>query len=635
MTLGEVRKKYLDFYTKRGHSVVPSASLVPENDPTTLFTGSGMQPLIPYLLGQKHPSGTRLTNSQKCFRAEDIDEVGDNRHTTFFEMLGNWSLGDYFKEDQLFWLFGFLVDEIKLDPKKLYVTVFAGEPKYNIPKDTESAELWKKIFTLAGVLANDVELGSIERAASVGMQEGKIFYYDAKKNWWSRAGIPENMPVGEPGGPDSELFYEFDSITHDKKFGEHCHPNCDCGRFMEIGNSVFMEYQKTETRSTGSGQEGFEKLSQRNVDFGGGLERITAASNNNPDVFKIDLFGGIIAGLEATTGRSYGDLAYTKSFRIIADHLRASLFIMSDNITPSNVERGYFVRRLLRRAVRHLDILRANKSLTEVVTPLVEYYKEQYSVLYEKRTEILAMVTEEENKFRKTLDAGLKEFRKIAEKTEKNSDRISGKEAFVLFASHGLPIDIIIELAAENPSKGLFVDIDEFELEFKKHQEISRAGTEKKFKGGLADHSEMSLKYHTATHMLNAALKRILGEHVGQKGSNITAERLRFDFSHIEKIPPEILGEIENLVNRKIKEALPVSFVEMTLDEAKQQNITGVFDERYGERVKVYSIGNPPDYFSREICGGPHVDNTENYEGGSGFRGGETNQSGASIARSV
>ncbi|MDO8483146.1 MAG: alanine--tRNA ligase [bacterium] len=602
MTLDEVRKKYLDFFNRRGHTIIPSASLVPENDPTTLFTGSGMQPLLPYLLGQTHPAGNRLVNSQKCFRSEDIDEVGDNRHTTFFEMLGNWSLGDYFKEDQLFWLFQFLTDEVKLDPKKLYVTVFAGEPKYGIPKDTESVALWKKIFSLSGILAKDVELGSIEHAATVGTQEGKIFYYDSKKNWWSRAGVPENMPVGEPGGPDSEIFYEFESIVHDLKFGLHCHPNCDCGHFMEIGNSVFMEYLKTE--------KGFEKLAQRNVDFGGGLERIVAASQDNPDVFKIDLFSNIISRLETITGRVYDDSRYTKSFRIIADHLRASLFIIGDGVIPSNVERGYFVRRLLRRAVRHLDILSAGKSIAELVPPLIDSYKICYPVLHDKRDEIATLIIDEEKKFRKTLDSGLREFKKIAEKTEKISDQISGKEAFTLFTSHGLPIDIIVELAAENPSKGMFVNIEAFEQEFKKHQEISRIGTEKKFKGGMSDHSEMSLKYHTATHMLNAALQSILGEHVGQKGSNITPERLRFDFSHGERLAPEEIGNVESLVNRKIKEALPVSLVEMTLEEAKLQNITGVFDERYGEKVKVYSIGNAPDYFSREICGGPHVENT-------------------------
>ncbi len=602
MTLDEVRKKYLDFFTRRGHTVIPSASLVPDNDPTTLFTGSGMQPLVPYLLGQRHPAGNRLVNSQKCFRSEDIDEVGDNRHTTFFEMLGNWSLGDYFKEDQLFWLFQFLTEEVGIEPKKLFVTVFAGEPKYGIPKDIESASLWKKIFSLSGVLAKEVDLGSVERAASVGMQEGRILYYDAKKNWWSRAGVPEKMPVGEPGGPDSEIFYEFDSVTHDGKFGAHCHPNCDCGRFMEIGNSVFMEYLKTE--------KGFEKLAQKNVDFGGGLERIVAASQNNPDIFGIDLFAIFIARLEALTGRSYADFKYTKSFRMIADHLRASLFLIADNVLPANVERGYFVRRLLRRAVRHLDIVSPGKSLTDAIPALIEAYKGYYPALTEKQTEVTALIAEEEKKFRKTLDAGLLEFKKIAEKTEKTSDHITGKDAFTLFTSHGLPIDIIVELAAENRPKGLFVDIEQFEQEYRKHQEISRTGTEKKFKGGLADHSEMSLKYHTATHMLNTALKRILGEHVGQKGSNITPERLRFDFSYDEKLAPEVLGEIESLVNRKIKENLPVTWTEMSLKEAEKQGVTGVFGERYGERVKVYSIGNPPDYLSREICGGPHVEKT-------------------------
>src|SRR3989338_6555539 len=425
MTSSEVRQKYLDFFKFRGHAVVPSASLVPENDPTTLFTGSGMQPILPYLLGAPHPAGMRITNAQKCFRAEDIDEISDKRHKNFFELLGDWSFGDYWKEEQLAWFFDFLTNEIGISAEKLWVTCFEGDAKFNLPKDEESAEIWRKI----------------------GIPESHIYFYPAKKNWWSRAGIPENMPVGEPGGPDSEIFYEFDSITHDKKFGEYCHPNCDCGRFMEIGNSVFMEYLKTE--------KGFEKLVQRNVDFGGGLERIVAASNNNPDVFRIDVFSNLIATLESVTSRSYADPKYTKSFRIIADHLRASLFMIGDNVTPSNIERGYFVRRLLRRAVRHLDVLSFGKSLTELIPSIVESYKDIYPALFGKQTEIIALIAYEEKKFRKTLDAGLRELKKIAAETEKNSDHISGKDAFTLFTSHGLPIDIIVELAQENPSKGL------------------------------------------------------------------------------------------------------------------------------------------------------------------------------------
>jgi alanyl-tRNA synthetase len=378
MRTNEIRKKYLEYFANRGHAVIPSASLVPENDPTTLFTGSGMQPLVPFLLGEPHPQGKRLTDSQKSFRSGDIDDIGDNRHTTFFEMLGNWSLGDYFKEEQLNWFFDFLTTEVGIDANHLYVTVFAGDENAGVPRDTESVDIWKRLFKTRGIEAKDVELLTEENGGRLGMQNGRIFYYDAKKNWWSRSGTPDKMPEGEPGGPDSEVFYEFTHIEHDKKFGEHCHPNCDCGRFLEIGNSVFMEYKRTA--------KGFEKLPQRNVDFGGGLERITAASENTSDVFTIDIFEHIIKELENRSGKKYSDPAHTASFRVIADHLRSSVFLIGDGVTPGNTEQNYFVRRLIRRAVRYADKIGIEASgLSSFVVPLLEFYKGAYPETYAKR----------------------------------------------------------------------------------------------------------------------------------------------------------------------------------------------------------------------------------------------------------
>ncbi|MDO8590484.1 MAG: alanine--tRNA ligase-related protein [bacterium] len=566
MTLNDVRQKYLDFFAKRGHAVIPSASLVPENDPTTLFTGSGMQPLVPYLLGQQHPAGKRLVNYQKCFRSEDIEEVGDNRHTTFFEMLGNWSLGDpstgvragYWKEEQLTWFFEFVTKEIGISKDKLWVTCFEGDEKFKLPRDTESAKIWEKL----------------------GLSKDRIIFY-GKKNWWSRAGVPENMPVGEPGGPDSEVFYDF-GTPHDTKFGKECHPNCDCGRFMEIGNSVFMEYRRTENPSTGStsspqassGQAGFEKLSTRNVDFGGGLERITAAVNNDPDIFKLDVFSSIIMNLEKTSGKSY--IEHPIAFRIIADHTRAAKHLMEDGVMPSNVGQGYVLRRLLRRAILYADKISAK---------IDESFKD------------------EEEKFRKTLALGFREFEKMAK-----DGNISGTDASILFTSYGFPFDVIVELAAE---RGIPVDRVGFEKEFKKHQELSRAGSEKKFKGGLADTSEMSVKYHTATHLLHQALRDVLGTHVGQKGSNITPERLRFDFTHTAKMTPEEIKKVEDIVNEKIKDALPVQKVVLPFAEAEKTGAIHFFGEKYGDQVNVYYIGNSLETaYSKEFCGGPHISNT-------------------------
>jgi len=598
MTSNEIRKKYLEFFQKRGHTVIPSAPLVPENDPTTLFTGSGMQPLVPFLLGQKHPEGVRLTNSQKCFRSGDITDVGDNRHTTFFEMLGNWSLGSYFKEEQLSWIFEFLTDEVGVDPKRMYVTVFAGDEKHNLPRDTESVELWKKLFRSKGIDTKDVELITEENGGKVGMQGGRIFYYDAKKNWWSRAGVPQNMPAGEPGGPDSEIFYEFDFVEHNKAFGEYCHPNCDCGRFVEIGNSVFMEYKKEADGS-------FSKLPQKNVDFGGGFERIAAASNNSNDVFTLDIFQNIIHSLERMSGKKYAtdDTDAQTSMRIIADHLRAATFLIGDGVLPSNTDQGYFVRRLIRRAVRHVDLLGINDhDLSHLVNTLLSYYEEAYPQTFAKREEITAEISKEEQKFRATLKNGLKEFKKLT------GSVISGKDAFMLFSTYGFPIDLTIELADEND---VIVDTAGFREEFNKHQDLSRSGSEKKFKGGLADTSEMSVKYHTATHLLHQALHDVLGDAVEQRGSNITPERLRFDFSHGSKMTDDEKKRVEDIVNSRIKDALPVQNVMLPKDEALKTGARHLFNEKYGDSVSIYFIGNDLETaFSKEFCGGPHVKNT-------------------------
>jgi alanyl-tRNA synthetase len=597
MKTSEIRQKYLDFFEKRGHKIVASASLLPENDPTTLFTGSGMQPLLPYLLGSPHPEGKRVVDSQKCFRAEDLDEVGDNRHTTFFEMLGNWSLGDYFKKEQLRWFFEFLTDELKLDPNRIYVTVFSGDEKNNIPRDTESVEIWKQLFIEKGIEAKDIELISEEQGGKLGMQNGRIFYYDAKKNWWSRAGVPDNMPPGEPGGPDSEVFYEFVDVPHDKKYGEYCHPNCDCGRFMEIGNSVFMEYRKIDG--------GFEELIQKNVDFGGGLERITAAILDTQDVFKIDALQDLIIVIERLTGKSYTESneAEKFAFRVVVDHLRAATFLINDGAEPSNKEQGYVVRRLLRRSVRFMDKLGMKQgSLCQMVDPVIETYKSQYLNLVKNSKAIKDSIEKEEAKFRQTLDRGLREFDKLA-----NNELINGKDAFTLFATFGFPIEITQELAAE---RGLKVDREAYDKEFEGHKEASRAGISTKFHGGLADHSWETTQGHTATHLLQATLRNVLGDHVFQKGSNITKERLRFDFSHPDKLTPEQISEVEEKMNQAIRADYPVSWKEMSFDEAQAVGALGLFEDRYGEKVKVYSMGD----YSHEVCGGPHVEHTNQVE---------------------
>lgn len=607
MRTTELRKKYVDFFASKGHVIVPSSSLLPENDPTTLFTGSGMQPMVPYLLGQKHPSGTRIVDSQKCFRSQDIEEVGDNRHTTFFEMLGNWSLGDYFKQEQIPWMWEFLTKEIGLDPTRLYFTCFKGNEELGIPRDTEAAQLWQKLFADRGI---EAKIG--ENPETEGIQVGeRIFYYSEKKNWWSRSGVPGNMPVGEPGGPDTEMFWDFgvELGLHENSLwkSESCHVNCDCGRFMEIGNNVFMEYQKTE--------KGFEKLKQQNVDFGGGLERMAAALNNDPDVFKIDLFDNVRNKLEEVSGKKYEESAeITYAFRVILDHLRAATFLVSDGVFPSNKDQGYFTRRLIRRSIRYarnLDITTAFAA--SLCGSIIEMYSDAYPDLVVKKEKILAEIEKEETKFGATLQKGMKELEKILS-TKKT---VTGKDAFDLYQNFGFPKELTIEIAKQ--ISGLEINTEEYNEEFKKHQNLSRAGSEQKFKGGLADHSEMSLKYHTATHLLHAAVQKVLGPHAVQKGSNITPERLRFDFAHGEKMTPEQIAEVENLVNAAITRDYPVSFEILPLEEAKKRGAMGLFGDKYEDMVKVYSVGDPEELpvadpsaptFSRELCGGPHVEHT-------------------------
>lgn len=529
----EIREKYLKFFESKGHVIIPSAPLVPENDPTTLFTGSGMQPMLPYLLGQTHPLGTRLVDSQKCFRSQDIEEVGDNRHDTFFEMLGNWSLGDYFKEEQLAWFWEFLTQELKLPQEKLYVSVF--------DEDKETAEIWKKL----------------------GVPKERIYFYGEEKNWWSRAGIRKNMPIGEPGGPDSEVFFDFGGDTH-----KDCHPNCDCGRFMEIGNNVFMTYKKTN--------DGFVPLEKKNIDFGGGLERLTAAANNDNDQFKTDLYWPIVQTIKTDYEKN------KTAIRIIADHIKASAFLITDGVLPGNKAQGYFLRRLLRRAAVKMQQLGLPLEFSQIIKAVFGIYP-----MYLKNFELVNSVIEEEiSKFKKTLDLGLKMVGKVSN--------------FDLYQSYGFPKEVIKELCGDKFNE------EEFEKEKSKHQSLSRTAGKGMFKGGLQDQSETTTRYHTATHLLHAALRKVLGNSVSQKGSNITAERLRFDFSYPDKMTNDQIAEVERLVNQKIAEDITVERLEMRKDEALKMGAMAFFPEKYPDLTSVYKIGD----FSLELCGGPHVAST-------------------------
>ena len=590
MTANELRQKYLDFFKSKGHAIIPSASLIPENDPTVLFTTAGMHPLVPYLMGEKHPEGKRLVDCQKCIRTSDIDDVGDNRHLTFFEMLGNWSLGDYFKREAIEWSWEFLTDEkyLNLDPNKLFVTVFMGNG--DSPIDQESIDIWMEQFAKKGVKAEVCLYG--EKIS--GNAKYKIFPLPAKDNWWG--------PAGETGpcGPCTEMFY--DTRPTEGAMQDTFDDEVNSFRIMEIWNDVFMEFNNVAPGI-------YEKLSQRNVDTGMGLERTIAVLNGKSEAFDSDLFFPIFDKIEKLSGKKYNESEeIKKNIRIIADHLKAATFIIGDNkaVTPSNTDQGYVVRRLIRRAIRCGKQLGIENSWTkDVAQTVIDIYKDVYSELGKNSAFVLAQLTEEEEKFKRTLEKGEHELDRILS----SGQEITGSTAFDLYQTYGFPLEMTSEILKE---KGVVIkNEEEFNDKLKQHQDLSRTASAGMFKGGLADASEETRRLHTAAHLLLAALRKVLGEHVFQKGSNITAERLRFDFSHPEKMAKEQIEEVESLVNEAIQKELPVVYEEMNLDEAKQIGAMGVFESKYGEKVKVYKIGKDGDVASLEICGGPHVENTK------------------------
>jgi len=561
----KLKKLYIEFFRRKNHKVITNASLIPEADPTVLFTPAGMHPLIPFLLGQPHPLGKRLVNNQKCLRTDDIDKVGDEFHLTFFEMLGNWSLGDYFKEEAIKWSFEFLTDKkwLGLNKDKLYISVFAGD--IDAPRDEESARIWRKY----------------------GMPKERIFYLPKKDNWWGPAGATG------PCGPDTEMFWD----SGKEPCSKECKPGCPCGKYFEIWNDVFMEYNKTAEGK-------YVPLKQKNVDTGMGVERTIAALQGEKSVYEIETFKPIIDMIKEIGKIKTPDEKQKKSIRIITDHIKASVFILGDEkaVVPSNVDQGYILRRLIRRAIRHGKLIGIEKDfLDSLANIVIQLYNKDYPELEEKKGFILDEIKKEEVRFRKTLEKGLRKFKEIVKETRK----IDGKNAFLLFQSFGFPIEMTKELAKEI---GVIVDEKGFEEEFKKHQEISRIGAEKKFKGGLSDASVQTTKLHTATHLLNEALRRILKKKdIVQKGSNITPDRLRFDFNFDRSLTENEIKDVEKLVNEQIKKALPVERKEMTVKEAMKMGAQAVFVQKYDERVSVYFIGD----FSVEICGGPHVNNTK------------------------
>ncbi|MBQ2661797.1 MAG: alanine--tRNA ligase [Clostridia bacterium] len=562
----ELRQLYLDFFKSKGHTQIPSASLIPENDPTVLFTTAGMHPLVPYLMGEKHPEGTRLTDVQKCVRTGDIDEVGDSSHCTFFEMLGNWSLGDYFKADSIAWSWEFLTSEewLGIDKDRLYFTCFEGDK--DAPRDTVSHDRW-------------VEMG---------VDPSHIFYLKKKHNWWGPAGMTG------PCGPDTEIFYD----TGKEKCSPYCNPACSCGKYLEIWNNVFMEYNKLKDGT-------FEPLSQKNVDTGMGLDRTVATLQGVESVYDTDAFTEILDAISRLSGKNYKDSPETvKAFRIIADHIRCATFILGDprGVTPSNVDQGYILRRLIRRAIRYaMQLEMPQDSLKEVAAAVIEKYGKFYSELVENSEKITGELSKEELRFQKTLKNGIREFERIKNTFE--DKKVDGTSAFRLYDTFGFPIEFTIELAQEN---GLKVDVDGFHRAFEEHQKKSQAGASQRFKGGLADTGEATAQLHTATHLMQAALRKVLGDGVAQRGSNITAERLRFDFSFERKMTVEEIAETERLVNEAIKADVPVICEELPIDEARASGAIGLFGDKYGERVKVYTMGQ----FSKEICGGPHASRT-------------------------
>ena len=619
MNAQEIRKKYLEFCQKNGHTVIKRAPLILHNDPTTLFTGSGMQPLLPYLLGQDHPQGTKLADSQTCLRAQDIEDVGDNRHTTFFEMLGNWSMGEYFKRQQIEWFFEFLTEIVGLDPHKIYVSCFIGDEKNNIPRDDEAAQIWQEVFTKKGIEAKIVELDSAENGDKLGMQGGRIFFYNDKENWWSRGGGIDSTPIGDPCGPDSEVFYDFGEQHHDASFGQ-AHPASDSGRFMEIGNQVFMQYRRLDDGS-------FEPLKRKNVDFGGGLERIAAAAIDSPDVFKISLLRPIIDKLESLSGKDYD--THTGSMRVIADHLRAATFLAVDGCVPSNKEQGYVMRRLLRRAIRYsFDLGIEQNFLEEVVPVIADLYEADFPEVKENREQIIAVLVKEEKAFRQTLRKGLRQMQHYID------DGLTGEELFTLYDTFGFPVELSTEEAYKQGIKLSDNWRAEFDARMAEQRQRSKTARKGQFSGGLEGHDPIHLKYHTATHLLGAALRKVLKvPDLQQHGSNITSERLRFDFNH-DKLTSEEKQAVEDQVNAWIDADLPVSFAVYPTNEALKMGAIGAFGERYGDEVKVYSIGEGDNVVSFEVCGGPHVEHTGTLaEGGKRFKINKEESSSAGIRR--
>ncbi len=557
----KLKKLYLEFFQKNGHKIIANAPLMPENDPTALFTSAGMHPLVPYLLGQRHSSGRKLVNVQKCLRTSDIDEVGNSFHLSFFEMLGNWSLGDYFKEESIPWSYEFLTSKewLNIDEEKLSVTVFAGDEK--IPRDTESARIWE----------------------GLGVPKDRIFYLPREDNWWG--------PIGSTGpcGPDTEIFYD----TGKEPCGSGCKPGCSCGKYNEIWNNVFMEYNKTPDGE-------YELLEQKNVDTGMGVERTVAVLQGKDNVYETEIFAPLVNGIKELSGIEVISEDQIRSVRIICDHSRAATFLLAEGIVPLNVEQGYVLRRVIRGAIRHGKLLGIEEEFLSVLSRIIiETYVEDYPHLKSNEDFIVTELQKEYKKFNNTLARGLNRFNRIARYKEK----IDGKDAFLLYQSFGFPIEITKELGKEN---GIFVDVDGFYEEFEKHQKVSRASADKRFGSGLADTSEATVRLHTATHLLNEALRRVLGKEITQKGSNITQKRLRFDFNFDRKLTDQEIKDVEEIVNGRISEALPVKRIETTLDEAIRMGSQAVFEQKYGEQVSVYSIGD----FSMELCSGPHVENT-------------------------
>ena len=619
MSTQEIRQKYLEFCQRNGHTIIERAPLILHNDPTTLFTGSGMQPLLPYLLGQDHPKGTKLADSQTCLRAQDIEDVGDNRHTTFFEMLGNWSMGEYFKRQQIEWFFEFLTEIVGLDPYKIYVSCFIGDEKNNIPRDDEAAQIWQEVFAKKGIEAKIVELDSAENGDRLGMQGGRIFFYNDKENWWSRGGGIDSTPIGDPCGPDSEVFYDFGEQHHDASFGQ-AHPASDSGRFMEIGNQVFMQYRRLDDGS-------FEPLKRKNVDFGGGLERIAAAAIDSPDVFKISLLQPIIKKLESLSGEEYA--THTASMRVIADHLRAAVFLAVDGCVPSNKEQGYVMRRLLRRAIRYsFDLGIEQNFLEEVVPVIADLYEADFPEVKENREQIIAVLVKEEKTFRQTLRKGLRQMQHYID------DGLTGEELFTLYDTFGFPVELSTEEAYKQGIKLSDNWRAEFDARMDEQRQRSKTARKGQFSGGLEGHDPIHLKYHTATHLLGAALRKVLNApDLQQHGSNITSERLRFDFNH-DKLTLEEKQAVEDQVNAWIDADLPVSYQIYPTDEALKMGAIGAFGERYGDEVKVYSIGEGDNVVSFEVCGGPHVEHTGVLaEGGKRFKITKEESSSAGIRR--